>query len=85
MSIDLKKAHDKSSYHRKDLEQSAECGCFYCLNVFSPAEIREWIDRDETALCPKCGIDSVIGDFSGLPVTKDFLEQMKEVWFSIKK
>jgi len=44
------------------------CGCFYCLERFTPNEIEEWIDDENgekalaTALCPKCGMDSVLGN-----------------------
>ncbi|WP_245197274.1 hypothetical protein [Labrys sp. LIt4] len=48
------------------------------------AKIEEWIDDSAgTALCPECGIDSVIGSASGYPVDdRDFLEAMHELWFS---
>lgn len=67
--------------------ESEQCGCFYCLTVFPPSEIEEWVDADEheirqTALCPNCGIDSVIGSKSGYPMTKEFLQTMEEHWFS---
>jgi hypothetical protein len=45
------------------------------------------VDEDEngigqTALCPKCGIDSVLGSNSGYPVTEiGFLKEMKSYWF----
>ena len=35
----------------------------------------------QTAICPFCGIDSVIGDRSGVPITKEFLSGMNQVWF----
>jgi hypothetical protein len=35
----------------------------------------------QTAICPRCGIDSVIGDESGYPVTREFLAAMKAHWF----
>jgi hypothetical protein len=62
------------------------CGCFYCLEIYSPSEITEWTDEDENgigscALCPKCGIDSVIGSASGYPVTEAFLKRMQLHWF----
>ncbi len=62
------------------------CGCFFCLSIFPPSEIREWVDEDDnevgmTAICPKCGIDSVLGDRSGYPMTDDFLTSMKKLWF----
>ncbi len=61
-ATDLIAAHRHSSNHRQEIEASKVCGCFYCLAVFPPASIDEWCDEDGTALCPKCGIDSVIGD-----------------------
>jgi hypothetical protein len=45
-------------------------------------DILEWTDDDQTALCPNCGIDSVIGDKTDYPVTDlDFLKQMNTFWF----
>jgi len=78
-------AHDHSSGHRKEIERSDSCGCFYCLAIFPPQEIEEWIDEvggtPVTALCPKCGVDSVIGDKSGFPITQAFLGTMHSEWF----
>lgn len=77
----LKQAHRFSSKNRKSLEDSSLCGCFYCLKIFSPAVIEEWWDNEETAVCPYCGIDSVIGDNSDFHITKEFLQEMHEAWF----
>lgn len=77
-------AHERSSHHRPEVEASEVCGCFYCLATFAPSAIDEWIDEGdggETALCPKCGIDAVLGSASGLALTPGFLRQMHEVWF----
>ena len=74
-------AHKHSSYHRSKLERDEKCGCFYCLTIFSPSEIEEWVDANDTAICPYCEIDSIIGESSGFPITKEFLEQMKQYWF----
>jgi hypothetical protein len=74
-------AHEWSSYHRETLRESDVCGCFYCLEVFPPSEIEDWTDDDDTALCPKCGIDSVIGSVSGYPVEREFLQKMHDHWF----
>jgi acetone carboxylase gamma subunit len=53
--------------------------------MFPPDEIEDWVDELEgvgqTALCPNCGIDSVIGSASGYSITTDFLENMKRHWF----
>ena len=76
-------AHIHSIRHREEIERSDVCGCFYCTEVYPPVEIEDWIDDDpgETALCPRCGIDSVIGSTSGYPITKAFLKRMYDHWF----
>jgi hypothetical protein len=94
---DVDAAHRHSIRHRGEIEASGACGCFYCLAVFPPSEVREWIDwpadtpaaqenaRGQTALCPRCGIDSVIGDASGYPVTPGFLGRMEARWFGMRE
>ena len=81
MIVDYIDAHKFSSNHRKQLMNDCLCGCFYCLEVFSPSEINEWVDRDSTAICPYCNIDSIIGESSGYPINKTFLSRMNEHWF----
>jgi hypothetical protein len=46
-----------------------------------PSEIEEWTDEGKTAMCPRCGIDSVIGSASGFPMSSNFLRQMHSHWF----
>ena len=83
----MEKAHTYSSNHKPELEKDDICGCFYCETIFSPTEITEWLihsnpcDKRGTAVCPHCGIDSVIGESSGFPITKPFLHAMSEYWF----
>jgi hypothetical protein len=38
--------------------------------------------REQSAMCPECGINSVIGSRSGYPITPEFLERMERRWFS---
>ena len=83
-------AHAHSLSHRNELESSDLCGCFYCLRIYIPNEIVEWIDEDatgigRTALCPNCGIDSVIGSASGFPITEEFLKKMRDHWFQTRE
>ena len=38
--------------------------CSYCFAEFPPHAVREWTDGEpvgQTALCPHCGIDAVVG------------------------
>ncbi len=79
--IEIKKAHKHSIRHRNELRNSSVCGCFYCTDIYDYKNIEDWCDDEDTALCPSCGIDSVIGDDSGYPITKEFLSAMKKHWF----
>lgn len=81
----IKEAHKHSSDHKEELKNSTVIGCFYCKNFVKFNEIKEWIDKGDTALCPRCGIDSLIGSDSGYPITKRFLNAMNAYWFSIVK
>ena len=83
---DLTAAHRHSIRHRLELERSDRCGCFCCGATFDVSEINEWANDDpsraeKTAICPRCGIDSVIGSASGFPITAEFLERMRQRWF----
>lgn len=86
-------AHRHSSNHRAELIASDRCGCFYCLTIFTPKAITDWVDgpagaleghestAGTTAICPLRGIDSVIGSASGYPMTAEFLQTMHTHWF----
>lgn len=83
---DYVKAHKHCIRNKTALSGDSRCGCFHCLSIFDPKEITEWItergpNADSTAMCPYCGIDSVIGESSGYPITEEFLRGMNERWF----
>jgi hypothetical protein len=83
----VRDAHRHSSNHRTEIESSTVCGCFYCRAQFMPSAIVEWVDEDAegrgtTAVCPSCGIDSVLGDRSGFLFSAEFLDEMHGYWFS---
>ena len=79
-------AHKHCVHNRKEVAESQQCGCFCCLAIFFPEKIFQWIDEDkngvgQTARCPFCGIDSIIGSRAGYPMTREFLVQMEKYWF----
>ena len=78
---DLTRAHRNSMSNRTYMEASTRCGCFYCLSTFYAREIVEWTDAGETALCPTCGIDSVLSAATD-SINGEFLVGMNERWFS---
>ena len=64
-----------------------------CLNMIKDVDVfialkflytkeLEWVDFDLTALCPYCGIDAVIGESAGYPLTEELLKKMRDYWFS---
>lgn len=77
-------AHRHCSANRAAILASRMCGCFHCLKTFAAREVTGWIrelDGSETALCPHCHIDSVLGDAAGIPLTDQFLAHMKQIYF----
>jgi len=88
----IKAAHRLAATNRAIVLASKECGCFRCESVFAPSSIQDWIEETEgkyseasdpfTALCPECGVDSVLGDACPYPVTDPtFLHAMRVHWF----
>ena len=89
---ELFKIHKLSSNHKKLLMKEDICGCFYCVSIFNPKLITDWIEDelitdwiedadDLTAICPYCGIDSVIPKHSDYELNEQLLEEMREYFF----
>ncbi|MBQ7989742.1 MAG: cytoplasmic protein [Oscillospiraceae bacterium] len=75
-------AHRHCTYNREELEKSSDIGCFHCMKIFhNHKSISSFCDGGETALCPYCGIDSLIGSASGYEITGTFLQGMNQIWF----
>jgi hypothetical protein len=73
--------------NKEELLAGDQCGCYFCVRVFNPSEITEWLVNQETqaqtAFCPHCGIDALLGVRSGYPLTRDFLAAMRSHWFQM--
>jgi hypothetical protein len=86
LHISIQEAHKHCSFHRSDIMDSVMCACFYCYEYFIPKEIFQWIHEKngigQTALCPFCSIDAVLGDKSGYSLDIVFLKRMHDYWFS---
>lgn len=50
--------------NRQALSVAKNCVCLFCLQMINYSDIEEWVDKGQTAVCPLCHIDSVLG-FSG--------------------
>lgn len=74
--------HQYSIGNRELIESSQNCGCFFCRKIFEKDLISEWLedDKGKTAICPYCGIDSVLPD-SQVALTAELLDFMYKEWF----
>ncbi len=90
IEYNFKQIHDECGWHEEAIKKSKTCGCFYCLSIFPPSEIEEWIEESKdcprgsgrTAVCPKCNIDSVLPESEQYKITNKLLEVMNEEWFT---
>ena len=71
-------AEKYSQNNRRSLEASSQCGCYHCEELFFPTAVVEW-DGD-TALCPNCNFDTVIGD-RDRSINAVVLRSLKTYWF----
>jgi len=72
-----------ATLHRVQLLASDWAACYDCLKQFRPREIVYWTDDGDTALCPFCGLDFVLG-FSG-SVDEAFLMEANERQFGSRR
>ena len=75
--------HSHTLRNRHEIDQSEYCSCISCCNTFPSPMVMDFIKDgdDETALCPNCGIDAVIGDGSGLEINGEILKILNKIWF----
>ncbi len=92
--VELVRAHAHCNHNREALARSARCGCFYCLAVYNPSEIASWVAPSDIdlwggsddgtgrpALCARCGIDAVLAEAAGYPLTAVFLNALHNRYF----
>ena len=87
---EVKRVHQHCTGNRQALAESELAGCFYCCALFPAGSVTDWVDGPAletgdlddgiTALCPKCGIDSVLPSAS-VPLSRDLLVAMRNYWF----
>lgn len=74
-----------SSCNKEGVLLSRECGCFYCMRLFPASAVRKWTDQGQTALCPLCGMDTVLPEaLLDRPLTVELLEGLGSEQFLVK-
>lgn len=82
----LSEAHKHSFGNAQEIKDSRLAGCFHCLEIaksdcIDVEQLRGEKDGQQTAWCHKCGIDALLGDASGFPITTEFLSAMRDKFF----
>jgi len=90
---ELLAAYRHTTNNWAQIEASTQCGCCHCVELFKPHEIVGWTGltmenmndaealSQQTAMCPRCGSEAVLGDGSGFAINANFLARMNEAWF----
>lgn len=69
----------KAAYkNRRAVLAEDMASCYQCIRSFKSNSIRDWSDEQQTALCPNCGIDSVVPG----KIDRETLAKMCEHWFT---
>lgn len=77
---ELELAINFATSNKQDLMKSDKAGCYYCRKIYPASEVKEFIEGEDTALCPKCGIDSVLPD-SVYDLSIEKLRELHQFWF----
>lgn len=78
---ELKTIHDHSFKNRKEITESTKVTCLFCGKTYGANKIKEWVDDEQTAVCPYCGVDSIVGDKSGYKFSRELLAELHKYWF----
>jgi hypothetical protein len=72
-----------SENNKVAIAYSSMCGCYYCNRTFKASDVKDYVGRRDRALCPLCGIDSVVPDET-MPEATDveWLAKQYEYWFN---
>jgi len=78
---DIEQAISYATTNEEALQLSNQAGCYYCLQIYDAKEVTDFLATERTALCPKCGIDSVIPDTAPFELTPKNLVKLHAYWF----
>lgn len=72
----LKHTHDNEI----EILQSKTCTCLFCRHTLDARSVGDWVDTEQgvSAVCPECGMASLIGDASGYLFDRDSLREINQ-------
>lgn len=74
---DPEEAITEATGNRDILAKEDYCSCFSCVGIYPTRDITKWTDENQTALCPRCGVDSVLPGIYQAPE----LQRFNQHWF----
>ncbi len=85
MAIDHKLTELQKHTHNNEIEilHSKTCSCIFCRQHYDARAVNDWVndERGMSAICPECGMDTVIGDNGGEPLDKETLKALNLAFF----
>jgi hypothetical protein len=75
--------HKHSFKNKIEVQYSRKCACFHCFLLYDASEVDTFLkenDGEETALCPVCITDTIIGDASGFNLTDELIDELAYVY-----
>ena len=77
----IKSAIRFATTNEQALKASQKAACYHCQAIYDANEVTDFLATERTALCPKCGIDSVIPSNSPIELTPENLKILNQYWF----
>ena len=81
----LKDIHNHSFKNKEEILHSKRCVCFHCFKTYDADDIDTYLGEDdgkETALCPLCITDTVIGDACGYELTDEVVDALADQYLN---
>ena len=75
----LRAIHKHSVENKYEILNSKKCACFHCFRIYDSVEVDTFLQENdgiETALCPLCITDTIIGDASGFNLTDEMIDAL---------
>ena len=79
--LNIRQAAKFAMHNKKELLNAVICGCFHCMTIFDPKEIKEWTDENDTAICPFCNNDAILSETDDIHLDKETLNKLNVYWF----
>jgi TPR repeat protein len=73
----------RTSDNEIEILKSKTCSCLFCRQTYDARKVSDWVndERGVTAICPECGMDAVVGDGGGEPLSHEELKELNLAYY----